>query len=163
MRESCALEIHRISSGYLFRVIGRGTMHASPTVQKFICGAIEDGSGVVLDLSACDYLDSTFQGCLVLLHQRGREHAGTFAVHAKEPVRRKLLGRVQLQNVLAFVDDLPERMGEAVTLDISDTERSEFCRHLLETHQQLAELGGAAASKFRAIAAQMAEELGGIS
>jgi len=138
-------------------------MHASPTVQNFICSTVEGGADVVLDLSACEYLDSTFLGCLLILQQRGSCATGSFAVHASELERHKLLYKARLEHVLTFADDCPAWIGDSVALKISDVERTEFCQHLLETHQRLAELGGPAAPKFRAIATQLAKELGDIS
>ena len=91
MDEPCTLAIRRTESGYLFRVVGRGTMQASPTVQEFVCSALDDGADVVLDLSACEYLDSTFLGCLLILDKRGSGAAGSFTVHASDLVRQKLL------------------------------------------------------------------------
>ena len=60
MAATCTLAIHRTETGYLFRVIGRGTMRQSPAVRDFVSGAMEDGVEVVLDLCECEYLDSTF-------------------------------------------------------------------------------------------------------
>jgi anti-anti-sigma regulatory factor len=160
MSQPCTLTIHRTSSGYVFRIAGRGTMRESPAVRDFICGAIEDGADVVADLSACEYLDSTFLGCLVLLHKRGQTSRGSFAVHADEIARARLLGSVGLERVLNFVDACPDCIGDGVNLPQADLERTEFWRHLLETHRRLAELGGPAAETFQRIADQMARELG---
>jgi anti-anti-sigma factor len=160
MSDPCTLTIHRTGAGYVFRIAGRGTMRESPAVRDFICGAIEDGASVVADLSACEYLDSTFLGCLVLLHKRGRSERGSFAVHADERVRQRLLGCVGLDRVLDFVEDCPGCIGPPVTLPLVDLERGEFWQHLLETHRKLAELGGPSAATFGRIADQMAKELG---
>lgn len=160
MNETCTLTIRRTETGYVFRIAGRGTMRESPAVRDFICGAIEDGADVVADLSACEYLDSTFLGCLVLLHKRGQSDRGSFAVHADETTRNTLLSTVGLHRVLDFVDKCPECTGPPVTLALADLERREFWQHLLETHRKLAELGGPSAETFRRIADQMAKELG---
>ena len=159
MCEPCTLTIRRTESGYVFVVSGRGTLRSSPTVQKFIREAIDNGSDVVLDLSDCEYLDSTFLGCLLILHQHGTRSAGSFAVHAGEAAQQKLLSGARLHKVLSLADQCPECIGDAVTLDISEVDRSEFGQHVLEAHQQLAALGGPAAAKFRAVADQLAKEL----
>ncbi len=159
MSEPCTLTIHRTASGYLFRIAGRGTMRESPSVRDFVCGAIEDGADVVLDLSACEYLDSTFLGCLVMLHERGKSCDGSFAVFADESVREKLLGSVRLHRFLTFTDECPNCIGDPVTLNVSILERIEFGQHLLETHRKLAELGGPAAGTFRKVAEQLEKEL----
>ena len=163
MNAPCTVEIRRTETGYFLSIVGRGTLHASRTVKEFICNAVEDGAEVTLDLSACEYLDSTFLGCLVIVQQRGSRADGSFAVHANQLVRHKLLHKAGLQHVLTFVDDCPEGIGDPVTLQISDVEQREFCQHLLETHQRLAELGGPTAPKFRAIADQLSKELGNLS
>jgi anti-anti-sigma regulatory factor len=159
MAEACTVAIHRLDSGCLLRVEGRGTLRESPAVRDFACCAIENGADVFIDLSACDYLDSTFLGCLVILHERGTNSDGSFAVVADEDARRKLLHKVRLDRVLTFVSERPPCLGPPVPLKVSALERTDFCRHLLETHRKLAELGGPAADTFRGIAQQLAKEL----
>ena len=159
MTDHCTLTIHRTESGYLFRIAGRGTNRESSAVRDFVCGAIEDGADVVLDLSTCEYLDSTFLGCLVLLHQRAAAHPGTFVVFADESTRERLLRQVGLDRLLCFVEALPPCTGEAVSLEVPTLERMEFCEHLLESHEKLAELGGPTAQTFASIAKQLAKEL----
>ena len=36
------IAIHRSDTGYLFRIVGRGTVRESPAVRDFVCGALED-------------------------------------------------------------------------------------------------------------------------
>jgi anti-anti-sigma factor len=163
MSEHCTLAIHRTASGYLFRIAGRGTMRESPSVRDFVCGAIEDGADIVLDLSACEYLDSTFLGCLVMLHDRGKSCDGSFAILADESVREKLLSSVGLHRFLSFTVECPDCIGDPVTLNVSALERIEFGQHLLETHRRLAELGGPAAGAFRRVAEELARELKDLS
>jgi len=163
MAADCTLTIHRTESGYLFRIAGRGSMRESPAVRDFVCGAIEDGADVVMDLAACEYLDSTFLGCLVMLHQRGTSGDGSFAVLADEAVRKKLLRSVRLDRVLHFADQCPQCVGDPVALHVSVLDRREFGEHLLETHRRLAELGGPAADTFRKVAEQLGKELDGLS
>ncbi len=159
MNDSCTLAIHLTQNGYVFRIDGRGTMHESASVRDFISGAIEDGVDVVLDLSACEYLDSTFLGCLVLLHQRSKSHKGTFSVFADESARNRLLASVQLHRYLDFTEESPECLGEPVSLHVSKLDRAEFGQHLLATHRKLAELGGPSAETFKKVADEIAREL----
>lgn len=113
-----------------------------------------------MDLSDCNYLDSTFLGCLVILHKRGCGHGNRFHVHANGPVREKLLHPTRLDQLLSFCARPPETMGAHVTLQVTDLERDEFGRHLLATHDELAKLGGPAAGAFERVAAQLRRELG---
>jgi anti-anti-sigma factor len=155
----CIVAIHRIESGFLLRLSGRGTLHDSPAVRDFVCGIIKEGAQIVLDLSECEYLDSTFLGCLMVLHERSSNRPGSFAVLANETARRKLLRTVRLDRLLTFIDECPVSIGEPVILRSSELKRTDFCRHLLETHRKLSELGGPEAATFGSIADEFAKEL----
>ena len=114
---------------------------------------------MVLDLSACEHLDSTFLGCLVMIHQRGESGGGSFALFADRTIRENLFGSCRLEQVLTFTDQLPASIGAPVTFQITRLDRKEFCQHLLDTHRKLADLGGPAADTFRSIVEQLAKEL----
>jgi len=159
MGESANLAIYCTESGYLLRVARRGTLHESPAVRDFVEGAVEDGADIVLDLSVCEYLDSTFLGCLVILQRGSKNSDGSFAVLADESVQRKLLRTAGLHHLLTFVDERPQSIGEPVELRTSNLQRNDFCRHLLEAHRKLADLGGPTADEFRGVAEQLAKEL----
>ena len=151
--------IYPTAEGYLFRIVGRGTMHESPTVRDFIGGAMEDGAVVTLDLSECDYLDSTFLGCLVMLQRRGDMAERRFRVHAPDEPRQRLLKTSQIDRVLTFAETAPTPTGKAALLETTNLQRTEFCGHLLETHRALARLNGPAATMFQRIADQIARDL----
>src|SRR5689334_5995318 len=64
MSAPSVVKVGRTTSGYRLRVEGTGTMRESPAVGEFAERSLRDGtSTLVVDLSACDYLDSTFLGC----------------------------------------------------------------------------------------------------
>lgn len=147
-------------SGYLICLADQATVRQSPSVRDFVSGAIEDGVQVVMDLSGCTYLDSTFLGCLVLLSRRGNKRGGSFSVLATESDCDRLFGKTNLQQVLQLTHQSPVAMGPPVALPATALQRREFGRHLLETHRELAELGGPQAATFAAIADRLAQELG---
>ena len=159
VESTCSIEIYRIETGYLFRIVGRGTLRESPAVRDFVSGAIEDGADVVMDLSPCEHLDSTFLGCLVILHQRAQCDGGSFSVFADDLVRQNLFGASHLDRIMVFVEQLPECLGESVQLQVTNLDRKEFCQHLLATHRRLADLGGPAALTFQRIVEQLQREL----
>ena len=60
------LQVGRIENGFILRVQGRGTMRESRVAHEFAMRCLPDAtSQMMIDLSGCDYLDSTFQGCLL--------------------------------------------------------------------------------------------------
>lgn len=158
MSEAYQVSIRPTDTGYLIQLTGRGTLRVSPAVRDFVSGAMSDGAKIVLDLSQCEYLDSTFLGCLVLLHRQGQDdHA--FTVLADASARKRLLEGMRLHQLLEFTEECPPSTGDDVTLTAADLERKEFCQHLIETHEKLAELGGPRAETFRRIARQLCDEL----
>ena len=159
MSESDNLSICRTETGYLVRIAPRGTVQESPAVRDFVCRALEEGIDIVLDLSACEYLDSTFLGCLVIMHQCGCDSSGSVAVFADEPVRRRLFRTCQLEVLLSFAALCPPCVSQLVDLQTTNLDRAALCEHLLATHRKLAELGGPDAEAFRRIARQLANEL----
>ena len=112
-----------------------------------------------MDLSQCDYLDSTFLGCLVILHERGKGDGGSFQVFADESVKHRLFGVAHLDQILVFAEQLPRCTGTPVTLQVTNLDRREFCQHLLDTHRRMAELGGPAAETFQRIVDRLRNEL----
>ena len=162
MSASGNIAICRTAMGYLLRVAPRGTVQESPAVRDFVCRAMDEGIDILLDLSACDYLDSTFLGCLVIMHQRGRISRGSLTVFADESVRRRLFGTCQLEVLLSFATELPPCISHPIPLQTSSLGRTALCEHLIATHRQLADLGGPAAETFRRIAERLTRELHGL-
>ncbi len=160
--ESNKIAICRTEAGYLVRIAPRGTVQESPAVRDFVCRALGEGIHIVLDLSTCEYLDSTFLGCLVLMHQRGCDSPGSLAVFAEKPVRHRLFATCQLESLLSFAASCPPCNSEPIALRTALLDRRELCEHLIATHRKLAELGGTAADAFRRIAEQLTAELNGL-
>ena len=159
MDPACQIEIYCVESGYLFRIVGRGTLRESPAVRDFVYGALDDGADIVIDLNECEHLDSTFLGCLVILTQRSNQTTGSLGLFASDKTKQRLFGTSHLDRVLTFTDEHDECIGAPVSLQITNLERREFCQHLLDTHEKLAQLGGPSAETFQRIVVQLKQEL----
>jgi anti-anti-sigma regulatory factor len=155
------LKVARTPTGYCIRIEGRGTMRESPTAAEFASKALEaEGSSLVVDLSACEYLDSTFLGCLVEMKKRaGRATTPRFGVSAPDDKVRKLLGPTKLDLVLRPTAEPPQVVGEVVTLPAADPASPDLMRHVMECHRLLAALGGPQQAAFAAIADNIQREL----
>lgn len=160
MNGECEITVGRTGDGYLVRLAGRGTMQQSPSLRDFACGALEDGAAVVVDLSECDYLDSTSLGCLVVLHKRAESNGGRFEVVVDDAKRRQLFGSCNLDQVLHLRDEPPQTTSDVVSLPTTDLERDEFGRHLLETHEELVRAGGPQMNAFKSVVERLRKELG---
>jgi hypothetical protein len=147
--------------GYRMRVEGRGTMRESRAAHEFVMRCLpETDHHVTVDLSGCEYLDSTFQGCLLdLQKQFGRGAASRFAVANPSPACLKLLGMAHVDRFLNIVTACPDVVGEDVVIPPEAMDSPQMARHIMECHKHLADLGGPQHAAFRKIAEQMSREL----
>ncbi len=114
----------------------------------------------MIDLSGCDYLDSTFLGCLVDLHKRhGRGRPPRFEVAAPRRCAAACSPSSRLDALLNLIDEAPEVVGEELDLPAVAAGPAELGRHVMECHRRLAELGGPDQAAFERIADQFAREL----
>ena len=71
------LEVARQGATAYLRVLGRATFKIGPILKQFGTAAIEDGcTRMVLDVSACEGMDSTFMGVLAGMATRLARQAG---------------------------------------------------------------------------------------
>jgi anti-anti-sigma regulatory factor len=161
MPETSVLKVARTAAGYCVRVEGRGTMRESQSAAQFVAGPLErEGASVVVDLSACDHLDSTFLGCLVEMQRRaGRASPPRVLVSATPEKVKKLLSPTKLDLVLKTTAELPQVVGEFVSLPAAEPGTPDVMRHVMECHRLLAKTGAPQQAAFAAIADSIEKEL----
>ena len=161
MPETCVLKVAGTTGGYCIRVEGRGTMRESHCAAQFAARPLaEPGMAVVVDLSACEYLDSTFLGCLVDMHRKaGKAAPPRFCVFAPPEKVHKLLYPMRLDLVLKTTAEPPQVVGDYVTLPAADPGSTDVMRHVMESHRLLADVGGPQKAAFAAIADSIEREL----
>ena len=107
MAAATTVSVGRTRSGYCVRIEGRGTLRESPAVHAFADWILADpANDLVLDLSACDYVDSTFMGCMAWLQRRfgtSGAHPGRIAFVTPPPSCRKAIETMHLDSVLNLV------------------------------------------------------------
>jgi anti-anti-sigma factor len=159
--DSSNVLIGRIETGYIIVVLGRGTCRESAAVEQFASESLRaDSCSVTIDLSACDYLDSTFLGCLVHLHKRfGVEHPSRFVVVASPEKVQQLLAPSRLDTLLSIVSKSPNLRDTLMVLPQAKVDEFRMGRHVMECHRLLANLGGPHAAAFAAVANQLEREL----
>ena len=158
-----ALTIGWTRRGYCVRVAGRGTMRESPALRAFALQVLDDPGRPTLDidLTTCDYLDSTVLGGLLGLFHRFEQSgpSGRLAIAGPTEVFHRLLGPTRLDAILPLRAECPERLGEEVPIPPRALDSADLGRHVLDCHRRLAELGGANAAVFGPIADRIASEL----
>ena len=158
MPQTSALKFGRTEAGYRLRVEGRGTMGESRPAEAFIAEALgKENTLIVVDLSECDYLDSTFLGCLLGLHRQ----YGASRLHVAAPPDRtkKLFGPTKLDVAMRVTAETPPVIGDYVVIAPEAMNSTDMARHIMECHSRLAEIPGPQQNAFAAIAQQMAREL----
>jgi anti-anti-sigma regulatory factor len=137
-------------------------MRESRAVREFFtsCLTNEDAS-LVIDLTCCEYLDSTFLGCLVSL-QKGasRQPVGCFVIAAPAERRESLFGTLRLDRLFQQIDAPPQAIGEPHALDVDDRDARTLGRHVMDCHRALAQVDGPNQAAYASVAETLARELG---
>jgi anti-anti-sigma factor len=158
----CSLKVARIKDGYLVRIEGRGTAQESPALATFVseCVGAQERVRLIIDLSGCEYLDSTLLGCLVNLDRAFQKEAkAEFLILADKPQREKLLAPTHIDRLLSFTPSAPEPLSSYVRIEPAQLSEIEFGRHVLASHRALAEVPSDHASLFQQIADKLEQEL----
>jgi anti-anti-sigma regulatory factor len=164
MSATPSYEIFRFAGGYVISLVGPGTLRESPAFQHFVIECLGQGCSVVADVTDCEYLDSTFLGCFIGLHKRALLcEAASFKVFADRGTRIRLFATSMLDRCLEFVDERPTVHGGRISLEFRKFDHRDLGRHVMNSHRELAELGGKDADKFAAIANRLQQELGSSS
>jgi anti-anti-sigma factor len=161
MSDTSAVRFGRTEVGYVVLIEGRGCAQQSVAVREFVQACLEDRDAqVVVDLNACEYLDSTFLGCLAELHRRHQQDPPRFLVAASREATDRLLRATRLDLLLNFTDAPAPAADTCMSLPEGQRlDPREFGQHVMECHRRLSELGGSSAEAFARIADRLAEEL----
>jgi len=158
---SCTVLVSRTINGYVISIEGRGTMRESHALASFAasCGC-SLSCHIAVDLNKCDFLDSTFLGCLVGMH-KNQQHcsAGGLQIIADEDHRKLLLKPLQLDQYFEIIQQRPETIGQPVELPASHPGGPGFAVHVMDCHEELAELDGPNQAMFSQITQRLAVEL----
>ena len=153
------------AAGCVITVSPRGTVRESRVVNDVAARTLkgDDKAAVVIDVSSCTYVDSTFLGTLMDLFcvaggTGGGGTGGRFAIAASPEHRKKLLGVARLDTFIPGVDTAPTAVGSAIVVPTPDASPREILRHIMECHQKLAEMDCPMRPVFARIATQMQAE-----
>lgn len=159
MARHCDLLAGRADKGYVVRVQGSGTSSHSPALADFVmeCFNGNPSDVITVDLLGCDYLDSTFLGCLLKLQRAGT--STRFQVVADDAVRKRLLAATQIDSFLTLVPVAPATASTFLRIDAKPYSERELGQHIMEAHEALSEVPSDVAARFRQIATQLKREL----
>jgi len=160
MKAETILQVGRWSGGFVVHISGPGTMQHSAAFREFVSQCFEfRQASVVFDVEECDYLDSTFLGCLIGLHKQCERGGSRFLIAADDSQRVRLFTTSVLDQFLNFTPTCPIVTSELVPLETPELTRQQLGQHVMQSHRKLAELGGEEATAFQSIADRLADEL----
>lgn len=153
------------SNGHVWvRVDGKGSHQNSRELKAFVQDHIEQlrGQRVIVDLSLCTGMDSTFMGMLTCISTRLGDMGGVLHVIHAAGRNAELLRGLGLDAIFT-VDDDQEHLPPGLTPECSvlpksecgKGERAEIC---LESHEALAAADARNAAKFRDVIDLMRKE-----
>lgn len=149
----------QLPDGVVIRVEGRGTMQSSPAFRTAAEIALRAGH-VVCDMTDCEYLDSTFLGCLIGVQKAAEKNRrAKFVIAADTHERIKLFSTSSLDRYFDFVDDYDEPVSEWMTIEGDRLDAEALSRHVLECHERLADRGGKDGEAFRRVVDKLSVEL----
>ena len=154
-----SLKLGRTEFGHVVRIEGRGTLRESRVFHEFATHCLGNGPcALTADLSSCEYLDSTFLGCLLDLNRRYAAN-DRFSIAASSQRRQQLLGPTRLDKILNIKDDVPAVIGPYVPVPKAAFDARDLGYHVLECHRQLAQIEGPGQAVFANLVKQLAREL----
>lgn len=135
-------------------VSGRATLLHSPALRAFARHWLRDRGGtLLLDLSGCRHMDSTFIGTLLFLQrQLGDPGRGRLRVINPSEDCRRLLREMGVADLFEVEQGLALPEGEWTPLDPDTGGSSQVRACALEAHHTLASLAGMTGSVFARIA-----------
>ena len=152
----------RSADGYVVRVDGRGTARESPVLRELGISCLDGDvdTRLTIDLSECDYLDSTFLGCLVALQKHGTAVGqDRFVIAAPAERRNALLSATAFDKFFNQVDAAPASVAKPLTITPDRVDGRGLGRHIMECHRELAQVKGPQQQAFAKISERLAKEL----
>ena len=149
-----SLYLRRLGQTITCHVVGQATLRQSPALRRHVEQCRATGPMTVhIDLHECTYMDSTFLGTLLMFKRRH----GQFALVAPSPECICLLRQMGLGSVFCVLAEgpPPDETGELLE---SESDSDSFKRTIVEAHQELAGLSGAAGAIFQVVAAHLTED-----
>jgi anti-sigma B factor antagonist len=155
------IRFHQDDQMLLFQVDGWATMSQSLSLRRFAEHALAEGARRVwVDLRRCTYLDSTFLGTLLFLHRAALRLGGReFRLISPSCECAKLLQQMGVTEVFPVFDMEEAAPSSWTVLTKGSDDKQHLQRNVLEAHEELACLPGAAAERFRAVVRCLAKDM----
>lgn len=144
------------------KVCGRGTFLNSHPIKNWLLARVQEGyHDIIIDLSNCKSMDSTFMGAVTGLSLRmkrlGRAPATLANISAHN---RRLLETLGLDRFLRLEEKFEIDISIAwELLPIESLDKLSTTKHMLESHEQIMDTGTIAEKQFKTVHELLKEDL----
>ncbi|MEQ9408267.1 MAG: STAS domain-containing protein [Fuerstiella sp.] len=142
------------------RVTGHGTRDHCVAFVEEVTAAVQqaDDHTLIVDVEQCEYLDSTFLGCLVTLYQKTETR---MSVCASDQQKKKLFSSARIDRLIPIRQpaDVMEPDQWHPICNSTDVETTVLVKRVAEAHRRLAEIEGPNAAVYGQVADQLESEL----
>ena len=146
------------------RVIGRGSFSCSQSLRDF-CTRVIDTSikKLIIDLSECVSMDSTFMGVLAMVGRRCREKPCPVEIVNVDKAKRKLLKGLGLEKLFIFSYTNTHQVNWETLCNTTDDSqngsRLEKAKTMLEAHEALIKVDKNNKPKFKNVIEFLKEDI----
>lgn len=144
------LMISKRGDVYRIKVTGRATFDCAPPIRDLVKKLeTEPFSGILVDLSGCEWMDSTFMGVLAMMGLRARKSGVTMEIGAASDFDRNLLAGLGLTKLFEFTGNTIDGNEEDWQSGENDVvQAEEGARTVLEAHETLMDVDEQNVAKF---------------
>ena len=147
-------------SSVVVRVIGHATREHAPAFVNDVTDVMRCSSDqtLIVDVDDCEYLDSTFLGCLVILFKRADAQ---MSVCVSESQRDRLFSSARIDRMIPVRQ--PHTVNQPAAwhsiADGCESDAIELGERVAEAHRCLADVEGPNAAVYREVANRLDSEL----
>ena len=151
------------------RVIGRGAFSCSQNLRDFCARIIESNiTKIIIDLSECVFMDSTFMGVLAMIGLQGRSKHISVEIVNIDGVKKKLLKGLGLEKLFVFSHTNADQEVNWESLcnaqdDSQKIDRLEQAKTMLEAHKALVKVNKSNEPKFKNVIEYLKDDMNNLS
>jgi anti-anti-sigma regulatory factor len=161
--DAANIEVGTLDGALYIGVMGSATQRICPTATQLVSDYIAahgTAISVILDTRGCDWVDSTFAGCLIGLRKR-LAGGGKVKLNGCGEACRGSLARMKLDALIEFVDIEPPARRESIECVAGDRPTRDEIAVMLEAHRELAAIDEGNNKVFGPIVAMLEQQLRG--
>ncbi|MBN1864038.1 MAG: hypothetical protein JW808_03975 [Victivallales bacterium] len=141
------------------KVSGRATFSLGPSMRSLANRIENENKDVMVNLSQCLGMDSTFMGILAMIALRGKKNNRKVSIVNSSESSKKLLNGLGLGKLFTYKDDSGHDTRQWKRLGRRDAGLGEQTETVLEAHKTLMETDVGNVEKFKDVVEQVEKDM----